>query len=312
MSFLEDKRLMVKIAHMYYEEGATQSEIAKVIGVSRSLISKYLTRSRNLGIVEIIIHDHDSHPFTGLESKVEKKFGLRELVCVPDMESDSSKSNMGTAASKYLLRMIKDGQTVGISSGTTLHEVAMAMSSSQYFPKLRFVSLVGGMGDQRVDIHANQIVAKLAESLQAEHRLLHAPVQVDSKEAKKIIIDQSSIKDVFEIGSKANIAVVGIGGTPEHSTMVKSYLNQQLKDDSQYDDIVGDICYNLINKNGEVVANDWNEKSISLDLKKLKEIPLVIGVAAGQEKVKAIKAALRGNLIHVLITDESTARALLD
>ncbi|WP_010531683.1 sugar-binding transcriptional regulator [Lentibacillus jeotgali] len=312
MSFLDDRRLMVKIAHMYYEEGTTQSEIAKTIGISRSLVSKYLTKSRELGIVEIIIHDEGSHPFTGLESKVEQKYGLREVVCVPHSENGNSKSQLGAAASKYLLRMVRDGQIIGVSSGTTLYEVAAAMSSSQYFPDLSFVSLVGGMGDRRLDIHANQIVAQFAESLQAKYRLLHAPVLVDSKEAKEVIINQSSIKNVLDIANQANTAIVGIGGTPEHSTMVKSYLGRELDSNFEDEGIVGDICYNFIDENGEPVDNEWNEKSISLTLNQLKHIPLVIGVASGKEKVKAIRAALRGNLIHVLITDDATAKELLD
>ncbi|WP_311315542.1 sugar-binding domain-containing protein [Metabacillus litoralis] len=51
---------------------------------------------------------------------------------------------------------------------------------------------------------------------------------------------------------------------------------------------------------------------ISLELEKLREIPLVVGVACGLEKVKSIRAALEGKLVHVLITDEQTAKALLD
>lgn len=311
MSFLEDRRLMVKIAHMYYEQGLKQSEIANTIGVSRSLISKYLTKSRELGIVEIIIHEEDTHPFTGLESKLEDRYGLREVVCTHSNEGESSKPKLGIAASEYLLRMVRDGQTVGVSSGTTLFEVAKSMSSSQYFPDLRFVPLVGGMGDERVDIHANQIVAKLADSLQARYKLLHAPVLVDSKEAKDIIADQSSIKSIFDMGRNADIAIVGIGGTPEHSTMVKSYLHQT-SEEFEYGNLAGDICYNFIDDNGEVASNAWNDKVIALDLEYLKQIPLVIGVASGKEKVKAIKAALKGELIHVLITDDETAKELLD
>ncbi|MFC3039715.1 sugar-binding transcriptional regulator [Virgibacillus xinjiangensis] len=312
MSYLEDRRLMVKIATMYYEQGATQSEIAKNVGVSRSLVSKYLTKSKQLGIVEIIIHDEEEHPFTGLETKLERKYGLREVVCVPFSESDQSKKHLGEAASKYLLRMVKDGQIIGVSAGTTLDEVAAAMSSSQYFPELTFVPLVGGMGDERVDIHANHIAATFAERLQAKYRLLHAPVLLDSREAKDIIINQSSIRKVCDTGKQSHIAVVGIGGTPEHSTMVKSYLNHGIEDDPDYRDVVGDICYNFINEKGEPVENDWNEKCVSLDLDSLRQIPLVIGTAAGEEKVEAIRAALRGKLIHVLITDEVTAKALLE
>ena len=70
---MEDRRLLVKVSHMYYLEGATQSEIAKVFGVSRSLISKYLSKARETGIVEIKVHDASHHPFMNLEAKIEKK-----------------------------------------------------------------------------------------------------------------------------------------------------------------------------------------------------------------------------------------------
>ncbi|WP_251026889.1 sugar-binding domain-containing protein [Bacillus sp. ISL-46] len=113
---------------------------------------------------------------------------------------------MGAAASKYLLRVIRDGQTIGVSSRTTLHEVAEALSTNQQFPSVTFVPLVGGMGNERVDIHANALVAKLAGNLQAQYKLLYAPVMVDSNEAKKILMLQSSIQDIFDLAAKANIA----------------------------------------------------------------------------------------------------------
>jgi len=308
----EDRRILVKIAEMYYEEGATQSQIADEIGVSRSLISKYLAKAKELGIVEIIIHDETIHPYRQLEGKIERLYGLREVMCIPSLGNESSKNRLGTAASKYLLRVIRDGQTIGVSSGTTLHEVAEALSTNQQFPSVTFVPLVGGMGNERVDIHANTLVAKFAGALQAKYKLLHAPVVVDSNEAKEIFMRQSSILDIFDLAAKANIAIVGIGGTPEHSTMVKSYLGQETQEYFNQTDVVGDICYNFINKKGETSFNSWNERVISLRLEQLRDIPLVIGVACGLEKVRAIKAALEGKLVHVLITDELTAKALLD
>ncbi|MBT2649864.1 sugar-binding transcriptional regulator [Bacillus sp. ISL-34] len=312
MNFPEDSRLLVKVAHMYYEEGATQSQIADEVGVSRSLISKYLSKARELGIVEIVIHDDKIHPYRQLEGKIERLYSLREVVCIPNLGGESSKSRLGAAASKYLLRVLKNGQTVGVSAGTTLHEVAKSLTSPQSYPSVTFVPLVGGMGNERMDIHANHIVAQLAERIQAQYKLLHAPVMVDSKEAKEIFMRQNSILNVFELATRSDIAIVGIGGTPEHSTMVNSYLGQDHKGYFDQGDVVGDICYNFINKNGQAADSSWNEKIITLDLERLKEIPLVVGVACGLEKVQAIKASLEGKLIQVLITDEETAQALLD
>lgn len=311
MAFQENRRILIKVAQMYYEEGATQSEIAEKIGVSRSLISKYLTTARELGIVEITIHDEQYRQYRTLERKIERLYELREVVCIDSVGLESSKKQLGEAAAQYFLRMVKDGQIVGVSSGTTLHEMAKALNSPQSFSNVMIVPLVGGVGNERVDIHSNYLVAQLGAALNAKYELLHVPVMVDSKEAKEVLMRQPSIRKTFELAEQSNIAIVGIGGSPEHSTMVKSYLGLEHLELTHDDNVVGDICYNFIDKFGKPVENSWNERVIAIELEKLKEIPLVIGVASGLEKVHSIKAALEGNLIHVLITDEATANALL-
>lgn len=297
---------------MYYEEGATQSEVAKKMGISRSLVSKLLTKAREEGIVEIIIHETRVHQFRNLERKIERLYDLRDVVCIESVGLETSKKQLGEATSEYLQRVIRDGQIIGLSSGTTLNEVAKAINSVQLLPTATIVPLVGGMGNERVDIHSNSIVSKIGNALQAKYELLHVPVMVDTKEAKEVLIRQPSIRTTLDLAEQSQIAIVGIGGRPEDSTMVKSYLgldHQQITSDNE---IVGDICYNFINKFGKQVENAWNDRVIAIELEKLKAIPLVIGVASGLEKVSAIKAALEGGLIHVLITDGVTGSALVE
>ncbi|MED3963491.1 sugar-binding transcriptional regulator [Niallia taxi] len=310
--FIQDRRILIKVAQMYYEEGATQSEVAKKIGISRSLVSKLLAKAREEGIVEIIIHETRVHQFRNLERKIERLYDLRDVVCIESVGLETSKKQLGEATSEYLQRVIRDGQIIGLSSGTTLNEVAKAINSVQLLPTATIVPLVGGMGNERVDIHSNSIVSKIGNALQAKYELLHVPVMVDTKEAKEVLIRQPSIRTTLDLAEQSQIAIVGIGGRPEDSTMVKSYLgldHQQITSDNE---IVGDICYNFINKFGKQVENAWNDRVIAIELEKLKAIPLVIGVASGLEKVSAIKAALEGGLIHVLITDGVTGSALVE
>ncbi|WP_235907302.1 sugar-binding transcriptional regulator [Niallia circulans] len=310
--FIQDRRILIKVAQMYYEEGATQSEVAKKIGISRSLVSKLLTKAREEGIVEIIIHETRVHQFRNLERKIERLYDLRDVVCIESVGLETSKKQLGEATSEYLQRVIRDGQIIGLSSGTTLNEVAKAIHSVQLLPTATIVPLVGGMGNERVDIHSNSIVSKIGNALQAKYELLHVPVMVDTKEAKEVLIRQPSIRSTLDLAEQSQIAIVGIGGRPEDSTMVKSYLGLEHQQITNDDEIVGDICYNFINKFGKQVDNAWNERVIAIELEKLKAIPLVIGVASGLEKVSAIKAALEGGLIHVLITDGVTGSALVE
>ena len=51
--------LLAFVAEKYFLEDLRQSDIAELIGLTRSAVSRMLTEARDKGIVEIIIH----HPF---------------------------------------------------------------------------------------------------------------------------------------------------------------------------------------------------------------------------------------------------------
>ena len=62
--------------------------------------------------------------------------------------------------------------------------------------------------------------------------------------------------------------------------------------------------------NGNIIDGCTNKRLTSIPLKKNPE-KLIIGIAAIQAKLTAIKAALEGKLINGLITNEMCAKALL-
>ena len=73
---------------------------------------------------------------------------------------------------------------------------------------------------------------------------------------------------------------------------------------------VGDMSTRFFNASGEPV-HMLDERLISIEWDTLQDIPLVIGMAAGLEKRAAILGALRAGMLDVLVTDESTARAVI-
>jgi DNA-binding transcriptional regulator LsrR (DeoR family) len=64
-------------------------------------------------------------------------------------------------------------------------------------------------------------------------------------------------------------------------------------------------------REGIAIRDEVNYRIMGMELEQLKMIPRVIAISGGSEKVSALRAALRGNLINVLVTDDRTARALL-
>ncbi|MCD4801967.1 MAG: hypothetical protein K8R16_03395 [Anaerolineales bacterium] len=107
----ERDELLAFVAEKYYQEDKKQTEIAEMIGLTRSAVSRMLTEAREKSIVEIIIH----RPFQydrELESKLQKTLNLKHVSVVvfsnqPDY--DEIRKQLGKAASRLLANLIKPG-----------------------------------------------------------------------------------------------------------------------------------------------------------------------------------------------------------
>jgi len=74
---------------------------------------------------------------------------------------------------------------------------------------------------------------------------------------------------------------------------------------------IGDINLRYFDAHGRAVASELDERVIGLTLGEIKRIGHVVGVAGGSAKLRAIRGALEGKLIDVLVTDHVTAQNLL-
>ena len=75
---------------------------------------------------------------------------------------------------------------------------------------------------------------------------------------------------------------------------------------------VGDILGYFFDANGEVIPEiKIHQELIGLGLSSLSTIPTIIGVAGGEEKAESIIAAMKGNYINALVTDQATAARML-
>ncbi|ADL08191.1 sugar-binding transcriptional regulator [Thermosediminibacter oceani] len=310
MNVTKDRRLLIKIAHMYYDENKTQQEIADKLGISRPSVSRLLQKAREEGIVEIKINYEGS--FAKLEDTLEKCFNLKEVIITPYDEGEGLKRYLAEAAAGFLVRTLKDKSLVGVSWGTTLAYVPEYIKNA---PELdaTFIPLVGGVGQTRIDLHSNQIVMNLARCFSGRWQLLHAPALVDSVEVKNTLLSDSNIRQVLEMAERVDIALIGIGSPfGAESTMLETgYFSERELEDLKRSGVCCDLCSRFIDEHGNPCCPELNERVIAISLKKLKEIPLVIGVAGGHEKRKAILAALRGHYLDVLITDEKTGQFLM-
>ncbi|MDP4083778.1 MAG: sugar-binding transcriptional regulator [Bacillota bacterium] len=309
----EERRQLVKTANLYYIEGLTQEQIAKKIGVSRPVISKHLQKAKDYGIVEVFIKDESVHTVE-LEEKIKDSYGLKDVVVVPasNQHSELRKKAIGKVAAHFVSKRLKNVTKIGIGWGTTLAQFVQEYPYERR-EGIKIVPLVGGMGTQHVDIHANQLAYELAKKMNASCSYLYAPAIIDSEELKNRLINMLDVKLVLEEARNVDIALVGIGSPYNDSTLQKiGYLNENDIEELSKSGAVGDITSRFLNSNGEGINHIINDKVIGITLDELKEVPLVIGVVEGTNKVESILGALKGNYLDVLIIDETTAMAILE
>jgi len=314
---LEDISLLVEVCYSYYNFNKTQSEIASGLGISRAKVSNLLSEAKKEGIIEINIIDPLKRK-EKLEKKLRKKYDLRDVIVmpVPNIASLDIKKELGKIASDTIKKMLRDGDIIGISGGSTIYEMVKSIDQLT-LSNITVVPMFGAflsVYDIDNDLYTNNIVRQLAEKTNnADVANISAPGKVESKEIREMLTSHKTIKKGLNIAKKCSVSIVGIGtAKPNASVFSTEVLTKSDLRELKNEKAVGDICLQFFDKQGQPI-NQFNEKVIGISLKDIKEMPLVIGVAGGGEgKSKAIKAALKGGYLHILITDQLTAEKILE
>lgn len=305
----------VKVAIMYYDEGMTQAEIAKKMGVSRSLISKILIDAREAKIVEIFINSQSVFT-TKLERELEQRFGLQDAVVVDTvgLTSTEIKRKISRIAANYVeahLRKNPEIRQIGISWGETLHQLINYLPYANH-TGLHIYPLIGGMGNEHFYLHSNQLVQTMAQKLRATAHYLYVPAMVSSIALKKELEQDLTISGVLEEGKKVDLGLFGIASLEENSTMIETgYITvseaHRFKEEMG---VVGDVNSQFFDQNGNSIA-EINEHVMGVSLEDVKKIPTKIVTAYGLAKARAIRVGLENHMVSILITTDETAQAIL-
>lgn len=304
--------LMIKVAKLYYADNMSQEQIATEVHVSRPTVSRLLRASIKEGIVQIRIDDVSSHGLE-LSQRIKDRFNIKHAIITPSGYTiEESKLNVGRAGARYLEDRIASNSLIGISWGTTTHRLITQVHQDPS-KKVDVMQLVGGVGSRTRDTDANAMALTLAKALGGTGYLLQAPLMVQSKVLRDLLLDEPHLREYFDKTRDVDIAIVGLGSTdPELSAQFRSgHITYEDVKRLRSQGVVGDLCGHYIDINGNECHTSIDERIIAISLEDLKHIPTVIGVAAGEQKKDMISGVLNGNYIDVLITDEQAAHAVL-
>lgn len=307
-----NRNLNIKIAYWYYELGMTQDEIAKRLSFTRQKVNQIINSLVDLDIVTINIHGYERDNIE-LETKIEEKFGLKEVIAVSDYgEKETVVRKVANVAAQYLDEIIQRGDIIGVAWGQTLSAVVEQMQFKRR-QDCRVIQLIGAQNIDQLVEEADEIARGVANRLDCPSHMLYAPVVVEHAETKNWLMKEKSIKASFEMMKKCTVALLGVGALTEDSTMcTRGHLTKEdihvLKDQG----FIADISMNPIRADGSADNCPLSDRLLNADLEVLREIDNAIVIACGEKKADAILAALRTGCVDTLIVDETTARLIIE
>ncbi|MDN3270173.1 sugar-binding domain-containing protein [Streptomyces sp. MA15] len=307
-------RLLVKVARMYHERGLRQPEIAQRLNMSQPRVSRLLKEAVDRSVVRTVVVSPDG-VHAELEDALVERYGLRDAVVV-EVEGAGLDviPALAAATATYLDATLTGGDVIGISSwSATLLESVNVMRARTPSAAREVVQLIGGSGSPEVQLHATRLTSRLAELTGAQPVFAPSAALVGSRELWELLRREPAIAETMKAWSRLSLAILGIG-TLEPSPLLRRSGNAIAPEDQRKlreMGAVGDVCARYFDAAGDPVRAPFDDRIIGIEEDQLKAVERRLGVAGGTNKVSAIRGALRGRWINILVTDAEVARELL-
>jgi len=306
---------LAEVARAYYEQDLTQEQVAAQFGVSRSQVSRYLREARELHIVQIRIVPPESRDREA-EAELRALFPHLREVLVPAAFSTAPttvRRTVARAAARLVERVVRPGSTVCFGAGQTLAET-VELLGHRPLGNVTVAQAMGNAGHEGLRIDYDAIARRAAAAFDGRAFQMNAPAILGpGARAADLEASNRSIRDALRLARSADLYVLGVGSMSGDEIYVKTGLiTLDELDLLGRQGAVGDICGNFYDIAGRSVHEPFRDRIVGIRLEDLRKAPLALACAGGEEKVPAILGALNGRLVNALVTDEHTARGVLE
>ena len=306
-------RTIVQVARLYYESDMSQQAIADKLGVSRSLIAKYLLQSKEQGIVRIRVVD-PSESSEELAEQIRQRFGLQHVEVLPHAHASEELTLHGVAyaAAQYFTSHVQKGDKVGLAWGRSVKGIVDQLPALQVDVKdIEVVPLLGESSNPRLYSRMNELVEQMANTVAALPRYLFYPMTVGTKSLRTRIIKETAFTEVSRLWDQLDWAFIGIGSNPPTEGMAV-YVDDRCLASLNKTGAIGDICCRYFDDDGRFVKTAFGDQIIGIDADQLKSTKNLVAVAAGSAKASAVRGALKTGLIDALFIDQPLATSILE
>lgn len=313
---MEDKRYQKKIkaAFLIYKERQPLQDVAKMLGISRPTLSKMIDEILAEEIVSIQIKDPRNYSkYVEMGYQIKKRYQLKDAIVAESLSTDFNDitESIGAAGAEYLQDFLRNGSTIGTTGGRTIHALISHLPRNPNLHDIKVITTTGGTLYANTRYHSNTIAQRLVDLYNGQGYFIYAPSYADNQQQKKILLQNSQIMQTLKLCKSVNIALTGIGDVQSALNYLPHPVEQWFAE-TPVTQLAGAINTLLIDKRGRPFSSPVCDLHIGLDFADLRSIDMVIALAGGEAKHAAIRSALLGGYLDVLITDQHTASYLLE
>jgi DNA-binding transcriptional regulator LsrR (DeoR family) len=301
--------LAARVARQYYLEGVSKVDIADRLGISRFRVARLLDSARDSGMVRIEIGLPGGSLDAGLSAELCSAFGLKHAFVFnfPDDDEQALRHRMGEAVGQTLTDLITPGDILGMSWSRTLSGLAAALTQ---IPPCPIVQMTGAVpppdGRDLLDL-----VRGVARVGGGPAHVFYAPMILDDAQTAAAMRRQGDIAGAFALLPSVTIAVVAIGAWAPGLSTIYDAITAAERDTLAALGVRAELAGVFLGEDGKPVATPLDSRMIITPGPALERIPFVLAVAYGVAKSRAVRAAIRGGLVHGLVTHSSLAQKLL-
>ena len=304
----EKQKKLAYVARRYYLEDQRQSDIAKELGVSRPMVSRMLAEARELGVVEITVHDAGTRTATLLE-RLRLSTSIRGGVLVEDGADEDATNQLLSQGAVELLRQLET-RRLGVGWGYLIGQLVTWLEKHPQpdSPVTDICPLVGNANIPARNYQSNENVRLMAQQLGAVPHFLYLPALPEGVEEKQLLCSTEVYRQTYQQWERLDTALVNIGNypsSPDFASLVRygSLLQQHRA--------CGRMLVYYFNEAGTIIQSD-QDFAIQIPLDTLRRCPRIIGVCSANTGAKALLGALRSGVFTHLVARAELVKSLLD
>jgi DNA-binding transcriptional regulator LsrR (DeoR family) len=299
-----------RVARRYYVDNRSKVQIAEELGITRFKVARLLDVARASGIVRISVAGTGSLELE-LSERLRQRFDLRHAVVVNTARGDDvqTRHQIGGVAADLLSEITTADDVLGIGWARVVLDMTGKLRG---LAAKQVVQLTGALTRPDVEPSSVDIVRSVARRAGAQSSVFYAPMIVSDVETAQGLYRQEQVADAVGRFASITKAVVGVGGWNPPSSTLHDALTPAEQHLMRSSGVHADLSGVLLDADGNAMETLLSGRIIAITAAQLRQIPEVIGIAYGLDKVSAAHAAIRGGYLDSLVTHTDFAVELLE